>query len=135
MKMSEVPEKFLKMLKYAEGILETDGGSSMAVIVTTAKGEVMGFASQSADTDCIAGRIAEENRFLRSLAEHGETRISCGLCKWRNGSVDVPSANLRKGLEELDKTNLEAEFLLQGSGGFQLRSIGAMRPLKANRSL
>ena len=126
MKMSEIPEKFLEMLKYAEEILGTDGSSSMAVIVTTAKGEVMGFASRFADSD----RIADENRFLRSLSEHGETRISCGLCKWRNGSVDVPSANLRKGLEELDMTNLEAEFLLQGGGGFQLRSIGAMRPLK-----
>ncbi len=130
MKMSEIPEKFLKMLKYAEGILETDENSPMVVVVTTAKGEVMGFASRFADTDRIADRIADENRFLQSLAEYGETRISCGLCKWRNGSVDVPSANLRKGLEELDTTNLEAEFLLQGGSGFQLRSIGAMRPLK-----
>ena len=130
MKVSEIPEKFLEMLKYAEGILETEGSSPMAVIVTTAKGEVRGFASRFADTDQIADRIADENRFLRSLAEHGETRISAGLCKWRNGSVDVPSANLRKGLEELDMANLEAEFLLQGGGGFQLRSIGAMRPLK-----
>lgn len=131
MKMNEIPEKFLEMMKYAEEILETDRSSSMAVIVTTAKGDVMGFVSRFADTDRIADRIADENKFLRNLAEHGETRISCGLCKWRNGSVDVPSANLRKGLEELDVTNLEAEFLLQGGGEFQLRSIGAMRPPKA----
>lgn len=104
----------------------------MAVIVTTAKGDVMGFVSRFADTNRIADRIADENKFLRNLAEHGETRISCGLCIWRNGSVDVPSANLRKGLEELDVTNLKAEFLLQGGGEIQLRSIGAMRrPLKA----
>lgn len=104
MKMSEIPEKFLKMLKYAERILETDGSSPMAVVVTTQKGDVMGFARK--------------------------TRVICGLCKWRSGKLDVPSANLRKGLEELNKANLEAEFLLQGDGCFQLRNIGAMRPLK-----
>lgn len=131
MKMNEIPEKFLEMMKYAEELLETDRSSSMAVIVTTAKGDVMGFASKFADTNRIADRIADENKFLRNLAEHGETRISCGLCIWRNGSVDVPSANLRKGLEELDVTNLKAEFLLQGGGELQLRSIGAMRPPKA----
>lgn len=130
MKMSEIPEKFLEMMKYAEEILETEGSTPMAVIVTTAKGEVRGFASRFADTDQIADRIADENRFLRSLAEHGEARIRCGLCKWRNGSVDVPSASLRRGLEELDAANLKAEFLLQGGGGFQLRSIEAMHPLK-----
>lgn len=123
--MSEISEKFLEMQRVAEGILETDESSLMVVFVTTAKGEIMGFASH---TDRTADRIADENTFLRSLAERGETRISYGLCKWRDGSVDVPSANLRKGLEELDGSNREAEFLLQGGGGFHLKSIGAMRP-------
>ncbi len=113
------------MLKYAEEILETNENSPLAVIVTTAKGELMGFASRLSDTD----RLVDENRFLQSLAEHGEAKISCGLCKCRNGNVDIPSATLRKSLEELSTANLEAEFLLQGGEGFQLKSIGAMRSL------
>lgn len=125
MKINQLPEKFLKMLKYAEEILETNKNSPLAVIVTTAKGELMGFASRLSDTD----RLVDENRFLQSLAEHGEAKISCGLCKWRNGNVDIPSATLRKSLEELSTANLEAEFLLQGGEGFQLKSIGAMRSL------
>lgn len=125
MKINQLPEKFLKMLKYAEEILETNENSPLAVIVTTAKGELMGFASRLSDTD----RLVDENRFLQSLAEHGEAKISSGLCKWRNGNVDIPSATLRKSLEELSTANLEAEFLLQGGEGFQLKSIGAMRSL------
>lgn len=121
----KLPEKYLQMLKYAEEILEANENAPLAVVVTTAKGELMGFASRLSDTD----RLADENRFLQSLAEQGETKISCGLCKWRNGNVDIPSANLRKSLEELSTANLEAEFLLQGGEGFQLRSIGAMRSL------
>lgn len=123
MKINKLPEKYLEMLKYAEEILEANESSPLTVIVTTAKGKLMGFASRLSDTD----RIADENRFLQSLAEHGEAKISCGLCKWRNGNVDIPSANLRKKLEELNSANLEAEFLLQGVEGFQLRSLRAMR--------
>ena len=84
----------------------------------------MGFASRFADTDRIADCIADENRFLQSLVECGETKISCGLCKWRNGSVDVPSANLRKGFEELDTTDLEAEFLLRSNASSKGMSLG-----------
>ena len=125
MKINKLPEKYLKMLKYAEEIMESNENAPLAVIVTTAKGELMGFASRLSDTD----RLVDENRFLQSLAEHGEAKISCGLCKWRNRNVDIPSANLRKSLEELSTVNLVAEFLLQGGDGFQLRSIGAMRSL------
>lgn len=121
----KLPEKYSKMLKYAEEILEANENAPLAVVVTTAKGELMGFASRLSDAD----RIADENSFLQSMTEHGEAKISCGLCKWRNGNVDIPSANLRRSLEELSTANLEAEFLLQGGDGFLLRSIGAMRSL------
>ncbi len=128
MSTSDIPQGYAELVKYAEGIFAADKSAKLTGVVETAKGEIIGFTDMTDDSVRDSDRIAGENRFLQSIAESGETVIIRGLFMWKSGEMDIPSANFRKGLEELDSANLEAEFLLRGGSGFLPRKLGAMRP-------
>ncbi len=123
-----IPQGYIELVKYAERIFAADKSAKLAAVVATASWDIFGFTDMTDETVHGFDRIAEENRFLQSIAEGGETVISRGLFMWKSGELDIPSANFRKRLEELDSANLEAEFLLRGGSGFQLMKLGAMRP-------
>ncbi len=128
MSTSDIPQGYIGLVKYAEGIFTADKSAKLTGVVETVKGEIIGFIDMTDDSARDSDRIAEENRFLQSIAESGETVIIRGLFMWKSGDMDIPSANFRKGLEELDPANIEAEFLLRGGNGFLPRKLGAMRP-------
>ncbi len=128
MNTMDIPQCYIGLVKYAEGIFAADKSAKLTGVVETAKGEIIGFTDMTDDSVRDSDRIAGENRFLQSIAESGETVIIRGLFMWKSGEMDIPSANFRKGLEELDPANIEAEFLLRGGNGFLPRKLGAMRP-------
>lgn len=128
MNTNDIPQGYIELVKYAERIFAADKSARLAAVVATVRGDVIGFTDMTDDTVCGFDRIEQENRFLNSLAERGETVISRGLFMWKSGEMDIPSANFRKRLEELDSANLEAEFLLRGGNGFVPKKLVAMRP-------
>ncbi len=128
MNTTDIPQGYIELVKYAEGIFTADKSAKLVGAFETAKGDIIGFTDMTDNTASDSDRIAVENRFLQSIAKSGETVIIRGLFLWESGEMEIPSANFRKGLEELDSANLEAEFLLRSGNGFLPRKLGAMRP-------
>jgi len=125
---TNIPQGYIELVKYAERIFAADKSARLVAAVATEKGNVIGFTDMADEAVDNFDRIKQENRFLHSLAECGETVISCGLFLWKSGELDIPSANFRKRLVELNSANLEAEFLLRGGNGFVPRKLREMRP-------
>lgn len=119
-------DKYSELIKYAENIFTLDETAQMAVVVMTEEGNMIGFVDMADNVFSTFNRIAAENQFQQLLVKQGETRLCCGLCLWKNGETDIPSANLRERLKELDTANLEMEFILRGGTGYHSRKLSEM---------
>lgn len=68
----------------------------------------------------------ELDTFLETRKGEADTRILYLLCLWRDGSLDVPSAELRKALLALNPGNSRARVLLNGGDGLNLKPLSVM---------
>lgn len=68
----------------------------------------------------------ELDAFLEARKRAEDTRILYLLCLWRDGCLDVPSAELRKALLALHPDNSRAQMLLNGGDVLVLKPLSVM---------
>ncbi|MBQ5820041.1 MAG: hypothetical protein IIW31_02285, partial [Clostridia bacterium] len=66
--------------------------------------------------------------FFERLKVFGDAQIARGICLWKDGSVDLPSIALRRGMAAAHPANGGARFLLRGKDGFVEKTLLATLP-------
>ncbi|MDE7298621.1 MAG: hypothetical protein K2N94_07300 [Lachnospiraceae bacterium] len=120
MSINKFPAGFEKLREQARELLSSDPSAEQAVAVLTSGERIFCFANH----DVTSGSTADEAAFVRTLAESGDTEIRAAVCMWSDSALDVPSHHLRKLLADLNPSNLEAGFLLNGG------ECSIVKPLK-----
>lgn len=109
--------QFEKLVKQAEELIRSDLSAEQAVAVLTAKGNVFCFANHHV----MSGNTEDEIAFCENLKKNGDTQITHAVCIWNDFTFDVMSRHLRDLLTECNSSNVEAEILLKGEEGFQIK--------------
>ncbi len=120
----KIPEDYVHLWQLAEQqrkdlcASNEEENSNKQVIVIEAKGNcpVLLFVNDGIKRD-------EEAEFLQEIAENNIV-VKKILCMWSDGSIDLPSYNLRDGLSKLSPENATAEILLMGTAGFKQKKLG-----------
>lgn len=95
------------------------------VVMFTTKGTVISVAFSS-----ISSSIQAENtlKFLIDKKKDGESQIKRMVCMWPKGGIDLPSYAFREALVDIDSKNLSAQILLNGLGGYVVKTVKATMP-------
>lgn len=125
-KMEKSLSEFEEILKQAKELVGSDSSVEQAVAVKTSKGHTICFANHSV----ISGNTTDEEAFVKSLRESGDTKIRYAVCMWSDSALDVPSHHLSDLLVNLNPSNQEAEFLLSSGEGFIVKLLKSLRAAK-----
>ncbi len=90
------------------------------VAVLTAQGNLHvfeGYAHQ--------GQNAIGPSLIARLTQTQDTAVTKLLCRWSDGTLDLPHIQLRKDLLALDPRNSQTQILLQGQAGLLPRSLAS----------
>ena len=68
--------------------------------------------------------LEEEKHFLGIIKNDADTSVKKMVCLWSDGSVDFPSYSLREKMIQTNLQNESTEILLNGYGGFIVKTIG-----------
>ena len=71
----------------------------------------------------IDGTICEQ------LKRDKNTKIYKMITMWKDGSIDLPSINLRKALIELNEDNNNTDIMLQGKEGCLIKKLSVTIPV------
>ena len=95
------------------------------VVMLTTKGTVISIAFSS-----VSSSIQAENtlKFLIDKKKDGESKIARMICMWHGGGIDLPSYAFREALVDIDSQNLSAQILLNGLGGYVVKTVKATMP-------
>lgn len=95
------------------------------VVMLTAKGTVISVSFQN-----VHSAIEAENamKLLIEKKKDGESQIKRMVCMWHEGGIDLPSYAFREALVDIDSKNLSAQILLNGLGGYVVKTVKATMP-------
>lgn len=119
--------EFAKLASIAQGELEkTNAAGSMAqaVVFKTVKGNIY----HTVIGDTLAD--TESDVLLKEMRQKSDTHIESIVCCWCEGSVDMPSFDLRQRLLALDRRNKNALILLQGLDKYIVKELENLMPAK-----
>ncbi len=71
------------------------------------------------------GQNAIGPSLITKLAETQDAAVAKLLCRWSDGTIDLPHIQLRKDLQALDPRNSETQILLQGQAGLLPRPLAS----------
>ncbi|MDE6108546.1 MAG: hypothetical protein K2F83_07770 [Oscillospiraceae bacterium] len=116
-----------KLYQQARELLEARPDAEQVIVALTAGKKLYCIANRAVTS----GNTEDEDAFVKTLRESGDTRLLSMACVWRTGlALDVPSMGLRKVLLELDPANRETELLLQAGDGYHVRTMEMTMPVK-----
>lgn len=124
MNQKTIPPEFEKLLHQAKELISSDPSAEQVIAVLTSGGHVLSFANHN----IVSGETADEEAFIKTLAESKDTEIRYAICMWNDSTLDVPSRHLQNLLLDLSPANQKAEFLLSSSENFNVKPLCSMSP-------
>ena len=124
MNQKTIPSEFEKLLHQAKELISSDPSAEQVITVLTSGGHILSFANHN----IVSGETADEEAFIKTLAESKDTEIQYAICMWNDSTLDVPSRHLQNLLMDLSPTNQKAEFLLSSSESFNVKPLCSMSP-------
>ena len=119
-KITEVMENIFKELVFvAKKQIKGDPSAEQIVVVKSTKDNTY----FCVNCDIMKENYEDENQFLQMLADIGDIEAKYLVCMWKNGDVDIPSANLRKGILAICPKNEETIWLGQGEKGLIYKTV------------
>lgn len=119
MNQKTIPPEFEKLLNQAKELISSDPSAEQAIAVRTSNCHILSFANHN----IVSGETADEEAFIKALAENKDTKILYAVCMWSDFTLDVPSYHLRNMLADLNPSNQEAEFLLNSGEGLIVKPL------------
>ncbi len=118
--------EFAYLVNVANGELKkrTVTGFTQAVVFKTVKGNIY----HTVIGDTLAD--TESDILLKEMKQKNDTHIESIVCCWEEGSVDMPSFDLRQKLISLDRKNKDALILLQGLDRYIVKELEKLMPPK-----
>ena len=118
--------EFAYLVNIANGELKKAAvtGSTQAVVFKTDKGNIY----HTVIGDTLAD--TESDALLKEMKLNCDTHIESIVCCWYEGSVDMPSYELRQKLISLDRRNKDALILLQGLDRYIAKELEMLMPSK-----
>ncbi len=95
------------------------------VVMLTAKGTVISVSFQNIPSSTKAENVM---KLLIDKKKEGESKIEKLVCMWHEGSIDLPSYAFREALVDIDSKNLSAQILLNGLGGYIVKTVKETMP-------
>ena len=91
---------------------ETDGDQAVALVFQDGKIELL------INRGVAQGNHSNEDALIDTLAKGDRKTVKKAVCMWNDGTLDIPSANLRTRLRDGGFVNDESEILLSaGTNG------------------
>ena len=75
------------------------------------------------------GNYEDEKQFFQMLVDVNDVEVKYIVCMWKNGGVDIPSANFRKNLFAICPKNEEAIWVGLGEKGLIYKTLKDIHPL------
>lgn len=119
----ETEISFSKLLSCAEKVLQNCPKAEITFVtaVKTGQGQIYTAVSTASLSD---------EQILQAMTQQQDTKAEYLLTIWKVGCLDIPSLGLREKLIALNEENADALLLLQGEGGYVVRTIGSTMPQK-----
>ncbi len=116
--------KMEAFVKQAEELVKSDPDAEQAVVMWTERGNRFHLVNH----DIISGNTYEESAFIKTLTEHGDTKIRYVVCMWKDLTIDMISHHLLESLIRLDSANKETEIILKTAEGLRTKSFAVCLP-------
>lgn len=118
--MNQIDEnELLQLVSMANSKLSSLKGEQI-IVIKSSKSNVYTF-----DMD-LSGEC--ENGLIDTLHQNNDIEVSCLVCMWRDGGIEIPSMSIRKKLLALSESNESTILILQGDGGFCIKTIKTCMP-------
>ncbi len=116
--VAHIPEDYDMMVKQSQELCKqiAEDEKKQVLILQTADNKVY-----NAIVDFASDSYAEEQAVINVIRK--EDTIIRLICRWSDGSFDLPSYHFRKKLCELNSNNEAAQMLLNGKDTFILKAI------------
>lgn len=118
-----VDDTVWKMLREKASAALAETGAENVVVLYTERERIHVLPYADAAT-----ASAGDDAFFEHLKVFGDAQISRAVCLWKDGSVDLPSIALRRGMAAVHPANGAVRLLLQGKDGFVEKSLLATLP-------
>ena len=99
-------------------------GVDQIIALRTASGRIFVMENR----DILSGDTGDEALFLHSMQMQGQTQVTHLVCRWFDGSIDLPSIHFREKLLEINGNNADTWILLQGESGYIARQLRITLP-------
>jgi hypothetical protein len=101
-------------------------GVDQIIALRTASGRIFVMENR----DILSGDTGDEALFLHSMQMQGQTQVTHLVCRWFDGSIDLPSIHFREKLLEINGNNMDTWILLQGESGYVAKQLQITLPPK-----